>query len=151
MTIPKEIQRYLARDETVEKEFHCRDLLGSSGCRVYASNKRLFIIRGDSIKDVDYRHIASVELKQEASVPLVVIGVVCLVAGVVVLSLRFNESLAVALIVLGLVVSILGAVIRRQSIKLVIAGVADAETLSGYRSELDALLRIVREKRSIEE
>jgi len=151
MTIPKEIQRYLARDETVEKEFHLRDLLGSSGCRVYASNKRLFIIRGDSTKDIDYRHIASVELKQEASVPLVVIGVMCFIAGFVVLSLRFNEWSAGALIVLGLVVSILGAVIRRQSIKLVIAGVADAETLSGYRSELDALLRIVREKRSIEE
>jgi len=150
MIMPKEIEEYLTRDEIIEKEFYLRGCFALSGYKVYASNKRLFIIRGNSIKDIDYSHIASIELKEDGNLPAVVIGLMCLVAGIVVLFLGLTEWWVWALVGLGLAVFILG-LIRTQFMKLVVAGVADAERLSGYRSGLDALFRIVREKKSMEE
>jgi len=150
MIIAEEIKEYLARDEVIEKEFYLRGRFAVSGYMVYATNKRLFIVRGNSIKDIDYSHIASIELKEEGSLPATVVGLVCLVAGIVVLLLRFTDWWAWALIGLGLTVFILG-LIRTQFMELVVAGVADAERLSGYRSGLDALFRIVREKKIVEE
>jgi hypothetical protein len=150
MTRRIEIGEYLAGDEVVEKEFSLGDRFVFGVYKVYATNKRLFIARGDSIKDIDYSHIASIELKEEGSLPAVAIGALFWIAGLVVLFRGFHEWWTWALIGLGVVVFILGLVIRRQCIKLAIAGVAYAERLSGYRSELDALFRIVREKRSME-
>jgi hypothetical protein len=55
------------------------------------------------------------------------------------------------LVVLGVVLVSVAVLTRIQSIKLVVVGVPGGETLSGHRSGLDALFRIVREKKSIEE
>jgi hypothetical protein len=55
MIIAEEIKEYLARDEVIEKEFYLRGRFAVSGYMVYATNKRLFIVRGNSIKDIDCR------------------------------------------------------------------------------------------------
>jgi len=157
MSMQKETEGYLARGEVIEREFNVRGRFALGGYKVYATNKRLFIIRENSIKDIDYNHIASIELKDEMSWPAIVVGLVFLVAGFVVMFLGFGQWRMLtlewwtwALMAVGLVVLILGLV-RTQFVKVVVAGVADVEILSGYRSGLDALFRIVREKRSIEE
>jgi hypothetical protein len=149
MSMRQETEGYLARDEVIEKEFDVRGRFSLGGYKVYATDRRLFIIRGNSIRDIDYNHIASIELKEEGSLPAVVVGLVFLVAGFVVMFLGLREWWTWALMGLGLTVFILG-LIRTQFVKVVVAGVADAEVLSGYRSGLDALFRIVREKRSME-
>jgi hypothetical protein len=150
MIMPKKIEEYLARDEIIEEEFDLRGRFALSGCKVFASNKRLFIIRGNSIKDIDYGHVASIELKEEGSLPAVVMGLVCLVAGIVVRFVGFTQWWVWALVGLGLAVFISG-LLKTQFVKLVVVGVPGGETLSGYRSGLDALFRIVREKKSMQE
>lgn len=150
MIISKEIKEYLTEDEVIEKEFYLRGRFELRGNKVYASNKRIFIIRGNSIKDIDYSHIASIELKEEGSLSAIIIGLVCLGAGIVVMFLGLTQWWVWVLVGLGLAVFILG-LIREQSMKLVVAGVADAERLSGYGSEIDTLFRIVRRKKGMEE
>jgi hypothetical protein len=146
MTIGKEIEKYLARDEVIEEEFYLRGRFALSGYKVYASNKRLFIIRGNSIQDIDHNHISSIELKQEGSLPAVVVGLISLAAGVVVLCLGLRDWWTWALVGLGLLVFILG-LRRTQFVELFVAGCPRAMRLSGYRSGLDSLFRIVRERR----
>jgi len=146
MGIPKEIEKYLTTDEVIEKEFHLRGRFALTGDKVYASNKRLFIVRRDSIKDIDYGHISSIELRQGASLLAVVLGLLFIVAGVAVRYLESTYWWAWVLVGLGLIVFILG-LIRTQRIELFAAGLPRAEILSGHRSGLDSLFRIVREKR----
>jgi hypothetical protein len=146
MTVPKEIEKYLTTDEVIEQEFHLRSRFALTGYKVYASNKRLFIMKRVSIKDIDYSHISSIELSQEGSVPAVVVGLLFLVAGVVLACLDLMYWWTWALVGLGLVLLILG-LIRTQVVKLVVVGLRDAETLAGHRSGLDALLKIARERR----
>jgi hypothetical protein len=150
MTVGKETEGYLARGEVIEREFNVRDRFALTGYKVYATNKRLFILRADSIKDIDYNHIASIESKEEVGVPAVVVGLVFLIAGIIVGVLGFTDWWMWALDGFGLALFILG-LIPTQSVKLVVVGAQGVETLSGHRSGLDALFRIIREKKPIEE
>ena len=146
MIIHEEIEKYLVKDEIIEKEFYLRGRFALSGYKVYATNKRLFIIRGNSIQDIDYKHVSSIELKQERSVGAVVVGSISLAAGVIVRCLELGYWWAWVLVGLGLMMFILG-LIRTQFIEIVVVGLPRAYRLSGYRSGLDALFRIVREKK----
>ena len=144
MTVPKEIEKYLVKDEIIEKEFYLRGRLALTGYKVYASNKRLFIMQRNSIKDIDYNHISSIELKQEGSLPAVVVGLMALAAGITVLFLGLTFGWAI--LACGIVLFILG-LIRTQFVSIVVVGRINPEKLSGYRSELDSLFKIVREKK----
>ncbi|MCK4387798.1 MAG: hypothetical protein KAW00_03405 [Dehalococcoidia bacterium] len=146
MIIPEEIEKYLVKDEIIEKEFSLRGRFALSGDKVYATNKRLFIIKGNSIRDIDYNHISSIGLKQERSVGAVVVGSISLAAGVIVRCLELGYWWAWVLVGLGLMMFILG-LIRTQFVELFVVGLPRAYRLSGYRSGLDALFRIVREKK----
>ena len=145
MIISKEIEKYLARDEIIEKEFHPRGRFSLNRDKVYATNKRLFIIQSNSIRDIDYNHISSLELKQAANLPSIVIGLMCLASSVILLSLGLTFWWAWALGACGIVLFILG-LIRTQFISMVVLGLPRAYRLSGYRSGLDSLFRIIREK-----
>src|SRR4030042_2703589 len=145
MGIPKEIEKNLATDEVIEKEFHLRGRFGLSGDKVYASSKRLFIVKEGSIKDIEYSHISRIESSQGASVPAVVLGLLCIAAGVTVRFLVATYWWAWVLVGLGLILFILG-LIRTQRIELFAAGLRRPEILSGHRSGLDSLFRLVREK-----
>ena len=143
MIMPKYVAKYLVSEEVVEKEYYLRGRLALRGYRVYASNKRLFIVRGNSIRDIDYNHVSSIELKQELDWALVALGGgVCAICGLLFwLELGFwwaPAVLGVALLILGLT--------RTQSMELVVVGFAGPLKLSGHRSQLDSLLRLVREK-----
>jgi hypothetical protein len=144
MIIPKEIEKYLVKDEIIEKEFE----LGGrfSRYKAYASNKRLFISRGGSIRDIDYNHIASIELKQERHVGVAIMGLVLLgggVAGVV----RYEVTFGWALVAFGAIIFLL-SLGKTQYIELAVTGVRDPVNLSGHGSELDSLFKVVREKRT---
>lgn len=145
MNMPKEIERYLVTGETIEKEFFLRGRFSLTGCKVYASNKRLFITQSNSIKDIDYSHISSIELKHEGSLPAVVVGLMCLAGSVTLLSLGLTFWWAWVLGACGILSLILG-LIKKQFVSMIVVGRTSPEKLSGYRSELDSLFRIVREK-----
>jgi len=144
MMIPRDVEKYLVRDEIIEKEYYLRGRFALVGHKVYASNKRLFIKRGNSIRDIDYNHVSSIELKQELNWLLVVLGVgICAIGG---LLLWLGLSFWWAPAVLGVPLLILGFT-RTQSIELVVVGFTYPLKLSGHRSQLDSLFRLVREKR----
>jgi hypothetical protein len=144
MIIPKEIGKYLVRDEIIEKEFHLRGRFELTGYKVYVSNKRLFIRRGNSIRDIDYNHIASIELKQERSPAVVIVGLVSIAIGAAIVWLEFTFGWA--FVAFGTILFVLG-LMRTQYMELGVAGLTYPFKLSGHRSELDSLFRLVREKR----
>jgi len=128
MTIPKEVEKYLVTDEIIEKEFYLRGRFALTGCKVYASNKRLFIVQSNSIKDIDYNHISSIELKHEGSLPVAVIGLMCLASSVILLSLGLTFWWGWALGTCGILLLILG-LIRTQFISMVVVGRTNPEKL----------------------
>jgi hypothetical protein len=144
MIVPRDIEKYLVRDEIVEKEYYLRRRLSLTGHKVYASNRRLFIKRRNFVRDVDYGHISSIELKEERDWVAVALGVgMCAIGGV----LRWAEwSPWWALGIFGVALVILG-LMKTQSIELAVVGLSYALKMSGHRSELDSLFRLVREKR----
>ena len=101
-------------------------------------------MESNSIRDIDYNHISSLELKQAANLPSIVVGLMSLAAGVIVLFLGLTFGWA--LVALGIILFILG-LIRTQFIEIVVVGLTGPKKLSGYRSELDSLFKLVREKR----
>ena len=145
MLIPKEIEKYLVRDEVIEKEFYLRGRFALTGYKVYASNKRLFIRRGNSIRDIDYGHIASIELRQEHSAEGVIGGLLLVGIGAAI-TWWLEFAFGWALVALGAIVFVLGLV-GAQYMELGVAGLTYPYKLSGHRSELDSLFKLVREKR----
>jgi len=139
MMIPKEIEKYLVRDEIIEKEYSL------TGHKAYASNKRLFIKRGNSIRDVDYNHISSIELKQERDKPWVVAAIVFLAISALTLQLGWGYWWAPG--ALGIMLLILG-LIPKQSVRIGVVGLTYPLKLSGNGAELESLFRLVREKRT---
>jgi len=57
--IPKEIKKYLVRDEVVEEKVRFK------GQTAYASTNALFIKKGSTVRDISYSHISSNELKSK--------------------------------------------------------------------------------------
>ena len=146
MIIPKGIEKYLLRDEIIEREFTLRGRFALTGYKAYASNKRLFIKRGSTIRDVDYQHISSIELKQEGDPIAVIMGLVFMALGGIAVYLDLTHWWVWAVIGLGLILFILG-LIRTQSIAMTVVGLTEPLKLSGHRSQLDSLFKLVREKR----
>lgn len=146
MIIPKGIEKYLLRDEIIEKEFRLGGSLGLTDYKAYASNKRLFIKHGNTIRDVDYQHISSIELKDERSPAAVIIGLLMVAGGVASVYLWLREWWVVALIILGAMLLAWG-LLKTQSIEMTVVGLALPLKLSGRGSELDSLFKLVREKR----
>ena len=144
MIIPKEIEKYLVRDEIVEKEFYLRGRFALTSCKLYASNKRLFIKQGNSIRDIDYAHVSSIELKQERSLPGLVLGLIFSAIGATVI--WFELTFGWALVACGIILFLLGLT-TTQSISIGVVGLTYPLKLSGHRSELDSLFKLVREKR----
>jgi len=136
--IPKDIEKYLVKDEIVEKRFNLK------GCTVFATNKRLFIKKGNLVRDIDYGHISSIEFEAQRSR-------VALVAGILLVVLSFISEQWVGdfrwiLLIVGIALFIVGFK-RNEKITLAVVGLAEEQELSGERSKLDALFKLIREKR----
>ena len=52
MEVPKEIEKYLVKDEVVEEEFKLDQNLSA-----YASTIRIILRKRDTLRDIDYQHI----------------------------------------------------------------------------------------------
>lgn len=152
--IPKDIEKYLVKDETIEKHFHLRKRFALRGDDLYASNKRLFIKQGDTLRDVSYEHIASIEFKQKRNwiavalgALLATIGLQVILCGSIELIPFVNNSNAFILLAVGFILLLLGF-LRSQYIELTVVGLNKPIPLSGHKSVLDSLFRFVREKRT---
>jgi hypothetical protein len=136
--VPRDIAKYLVRDEIVEKEFIL------TGQKAYASSSRLFIKRGSTIRDISYPHISSIEYKSGSQWLVVLIGVL---AGAIGYFLQQGSTLGWALIFAGAILVVGGFFWKSQEVKLGVVGLSDPQKLSGKKDELDSLFRYVRERR----
>lgn len=141
--IPKEIKKYLAKDEFVERRFNLK------GCRVYATSKRLLELAGRSVRDYDYNHISSISYTSKRNWWLIILGVIVLIAGIYFGS-EIDETIIWVSIGFGSLLIILGALRKSERVEVSVIGVPETVKYRGRREDLDSLLQIVRQKRLAE-
>ncbi len=138
--VPKEIEKYLVRDEFIEKEFKL-----DKQWTAYASTRRMFLKKGSTVRDIDYNHISSIQFKSNPNWVVVLAGIL---AGAVGYFLQLNSALGWALVFAGIVLIVGGVFIwKQQQIELSVVGLSQAFQLSGHRDTLDSLFKIIRERR----
>ena len=137
--IPKDIEKYLVKDEVVEEEFRLKNRT-----TLYATTKRLFIKKGRTVKDVSYAHISSIELKSSPRWEIILFGILAGIAGYY---LQQGNTLGWALIFLGVVLIIYGFIRKSQTVNLSVAGITKFEPLEADRDTLDEIFQFVRERR----
>jgi hypothetical protein len=138
INIPKDIAKYLVRDEIVEKEFILK------GQKAYASTNRLFIKKGGTVRDFSYNHISSIEFKSKPQWLMVLVGLLAVVVGYF---LQQGNTLGWALIIVGVVLIIGGFFWKSEAVELCVVGVSVPWRFTGQRQALDSLFRLVREHR----
>lgn len=137
--IPKQVEVILTEDETIEKSF---DL---NGCHLYATDKRLLELKGRTVRDYDYAHIASIAYTSKRYQSLIVLGIIFLIAGISAAVAGAPALLALAGI--GLILVIAGIIKKSEWVEVSVVGVANPAKYEGSREALDSLLQIVRQKR----
>ena len=137
--IPKDIEKYLIKDESVEKKFKLH------GQTAYASTSRLFVKKGSAVRDISYAHISSIEFKTRPQWLAILIG---LLIGITGYFLQQNNTLGWALICAGVGLIIGGFVWKLQQVELSVVGMSKPWQLSGQRETLNSLFRLVRERRT---
>ena len=135
---PKDIDKYLVKDEVVEKKFRLK------GQTAYATTNRIFFKKGSTIRDIGYAHISSIELKSSPQWLAILVGIL---AGIVGYFLQQDSMLGWALIFAGIVLIIYGFVRKSQKVVLSVVGMSEPWPLEGQRDTLDSLFRLVRERR----
>ena len=137
--IPKDIEKYLVKDEIIEISFKLH------GCSVYASDRRLFLKKGNTVRDFSYSHISSIEFKKYRSFGPMVGGIFLTIFGfIVVVSVNAAGWIGV---ILGLAIFVAGFVPTNQ-VELTVVGLALPIKLSGDMVALDSLFKLIREKRT---
>ena len=98
MDVPKEIEKYLIRDEAVEKEFKL-----DKQWTAYASTRRMFLKKRSTVRDVDYNHISSIQFTSNPNWVFVLAGILSAAVGYF---LQQHSALGWALIFAGILLII---------------------------------------------
>ncbi|MFC1901371.1 hypothetical protein ACFLX3_00360 [Chloroflexota bacterium] len=147
-----DVSELLSKEETIIKKF---DLKGRLSIRaetvVYATNKRLFIDNGYGIRDVDYKHISSMAIKDSFGTMLLLLGFLIALVGAIGLSgiIEFvsellPDALSGAFIVIGLILFGLG-LIKSKELQIAVPGLPKLVTLRGARTDLEKVFVIARD------
>ena len=151
--IPKDVKQCLIRDEIVDKQFDLKDQT------VFTSTKRLFIEKGNTVRDISYSYISSMELKGNRNWVRVIVGIFVVAMTFMPWSSftppgrLFNDYgifslvFTAGVILLGIFLIISGYLIRTLSIKVSVAGMSERLVLSGDKGKVDALFRVLNERR----
>ncbi len=161
--VPKDVKQYLIRDEIVDKQFDLKDQT------VFTSTNRLFIKKGNTVRDISYAHISSIESQARRKWLTVFIGILLIVINYLSLSYlliifphgpewRLIHSGYVLLDFLGMIILnfwgiigffllIFGFFRKTQRIKFSVVGMSREQKLSGNKDTLDALFRLVSQRR----
>ncbi|PVV83742.1 hypothetical protein DD509_05805 [Dehalogenimonas alkenigignens] len=149
MDIPPRLSNYLTKDEIIEQHFRLTE-----GRHVYATTKRLFVLKGSSIHDIDYQHISCIQMLVSREWPIIIIGLVIAIAGFFIvldpigLGLELPHYLGAGFaILLGLVIVLAGIFLPYRCLSLSVVGLTKPYNLSGNQIDLDNIFRFVREKR----
>ncbi len=139
----KKIEGILTKDETIEKSF---DL---EGCQVYATDKRLLILEGRTVKDFDYTHISSVAYSSKRYWEYIIIGILVVAIGWFVGEM-LGDIARIAGAIIGLILVIIGIIAKSEWVEANVVGVPKPIKYKGSRQDLDSLLKIIRQKRVAE-
>ncbi len=131
--IPKDIEKYLVGDETVDNQFGLKDQA------VYASTSRLFFKKGNTVRDISYAHISSIGFKSKPNWLFIFTGILAVIVGY----FLQQDSIIIA----GAVLVLGGLIWKSQQVELTVAGMSEPWKLSGQRDTLDSLFRLIRERR----
>ena len=146
MEVPKEIQKYLVKDEVVEKEFKL-----DQNSSAYASTIRIILRNRDTLRDIDYQHISSIQFRTRPNWIFVLAGILAGLAGYFVyLNQEFEWALIFSgpLIFSGIILVIVGFFIwTQQHVKLNVVGIPGSIKFSGHRDSLDSLFKLIRERK----
>ena len=140
MDIPKEIEKYLVRDEVIEKQFKL-----DNNWSAFASTRRIFLKKRCTIRDIDYNHISSIQFTSNPNWAFILAGIL---SGAVGYFLQQNNTLGWALIFAGIVLLFVGFFRKKQQVELSIVGLSSEFKFSGHRDTLDSLFRLIRERRA---
>jgi len=142
--IPREIEKYLTRDEAFERQYNLRD------ATVYILNKRLLIKKGRLIRDVEYGHIKSIKYEQERRVIALFGGIALLILAVVVtqfFGIGWLDPPSLGLVSMGIIMSIIGLA-PRERVELKITGQSVPLKLRAMdKIELDSLFKLIMERK----
>ena len=118
--------------------------------RVYATNIRLLIDRGEFIKDIVYQHISSMTIKGKFGIPWLIIGFILVCIGVVELLNIIDflsdvpEVISIGIIAFGLILVAFG-LMQSKVLSITVPGMNADEVLTGARVDLEKLFVIVRQ------
>jgi len=148
--IPKQVEGILDEDETIEESFDLK------GCHVYATDRRLLMKQGRTVRDFDYAHISSVAYSSKHHRGLVIPGILLCVLGGWLLGTLLSTGIGSAgigfatiiALIIGGVLILSGLTGKSEWVEINVAGVASLIKFAGSRQDLDSLLHIIRQKRT---
>ena len=161
--IPRDIAEYLVGDEVINRQFTLKDR------NVFASTSRLFIKKGHTVRDIGYAQISSIESQARRKWLIVIIGILLIAYSysiqtdlydLLVMFPRGPEQRLidsgfgwlVAIIwdrggIIGFFFLVFGFFRKTQRIQISVVGISRRQELSGDKDTLDALCRLVDERR----
>ncbi|MFC2038335.1 hypothetical protein ACFLUG_00990 [Chloroflexota bacterium] len=146
---PKDIKKYLARDEFIEQVFDLK------GMTAYASENRIFFKKnkkflfidigiGGTVRDINYAHISSIEYQSKIKRKIIITGLLVAIAGFL---WQLIDTLGWALLLAGIILIIYGIWKKSISVELTVVGMTKPWPLLGGKEDLDAIFRFIGERR----
>lgn len=136
------INSVLTQGENIEKSFNL------NGCRAYATNKRLFRLEGNNIRDFDYNNISSIGYSPKHHWILIILGVLFATAGYYVGDVNDEPAITIGGLVIGMILVLTWIFWKEEIVVTDVIGVEKEIEYRGHRQELDSLLKIIREKKN---
>jgi hypothetical protein len=160
--IPRYISKHLVDGEQILEVINLHQDTLISTTRVYVSSRRILIAKRiisiitSSITDISYNQVSSIRLKSSVSTPLLLIGLFALTFGLAYVFgllpsdlFSLNNTIAWVLAISGALVMLLSIINRHHSLDITIPGGTGPINLTGVKSSLDKLFKIVQENRSL--
>jgi len=155
MQIPEDIAKHLMKDEIVDRQFDLKEQI------VFTSTNRVFIKRGNFVRDIGYDHISSIELRVKRNWWLFYVGVVIILVSFLIRQfpspswasnspesrLMYSYGQPWFYYILGVILAIVGFRLKTLNVELKIAGLSQEQILSGEKVVLYDLLQIINERR----
>jgi hypothetical protein len=162
--IPRYVRKHLIDGEKIVEVINLHRDSFLSTTKVYASDKRILIAKRiigiitSSITDISYNQMSSIRLKSSIARSYLYLGLSILAIGLITISgiipqgllelSSLNNTAGWVFVIMGALFAVLSVIVRGHSLLITVPG-GEPVSLSGVKSSLDKLLKLVQENRSI--
>lgn len=152
INIPEDVKKYLLKDEVVDKQFE----LGEHN--VFATANRIFVKTGDTVRDINFTHISSIEWQVKRRWEIVIIGIIIIIIILCLAQLNppdwdsvikygrlvysTQDIIRAFFIVLGIVLVIFGYRWKIQRLEISVEGISEKQIFKASKSNKDALFTL---------